>query len=482
MRGNLGCPFVTTGASGLCRSGCRISYMEPFGARAVVAKCRNVPLQRRAVVVSSRFLALALALSVASVSVAAQSGASKGRKRSRPAATAKPAFVFSRDVDSLPSNYLGEDPADIVVPWINGHRPKGEFESTADYRAAIEKRVPSKALAFRLPIGAGSTGAVRYDADVEQVVVTVATAKELDGTFRVLDAKQSETYASFEGKGIVVWWKRTDRKTFTGRNVFGRRVRAWRDTYVNFGIAFANGGRTFPAREVTVKLEMDRATAKRTKPDLRVLLVCHVDRSQLPDRIAFVDVTNSEATASVPIDEWFYWYWLAVVLDEIWIYNLKTGEILLQAPVSAGSSIAAAPASADGELVRRPLTEPERNQALARARDLVVAGKDAEALLEIASVIGKNPDLAPAYTLRALVLERLNRLSEAAEASQTAIALDPSVITPYLVDARLAIKQKDCVAAKRSIDAAAAIEVTSPELAPLRELYETACQRGGVPD
>lgn len=355
--------------------------------------------------------------------------------------------------------------------WANSYRERGEFESTSEYLSSLSNVLPVDPVSFALP---ASVDPIRYDADTESLVIGVSLPQYVSGP-RQKVSSSVPTGVPF-GRGVTLDHKLAARRTVIGRTFFGRRVRVRVESESEFGVFIAGGfGET---HDLTARVPMGRETARVLKPKLGVLLVGRIDARYLPDGIVFSVTSRHEATLDDRVDLSIEKFWLSVVVDDLWLYNIGTGEIVARVPVGH-----AADDRTEGEYVPIPdlITTVDANLLLERARSLVALGKSEEALVEITSVLEQHRGLAPAYTLRALALEHLGRLAEAVEAVQTAIALDPKMLTPHLVDARLAIRQKDCAAAKRSIDVATGIEATSLEIAPVRELYEAACAGGVIP-
>lgn len=257
---------------------------------------------------SSRLVSLALLVS-ASVAYAAS-----------PAVPAKSVDAYSTgpfntEIDSLPPKFRGHDLFEVYQK-IKPPKNKGEFETTVEYESRVArwrslpflgKLTPEDTLAFVI-FPQLSPDAVKTDYDADQSLLKVSVNFEnhyvADGSERWL-----ETYFTSKNLGA--------RPAVTRMGV---KFRVTYHTLDSFGLAVDD-----KYQNMVFSLPTERQQALELKVYLRVLAVVEL---VTPYRVKFFGGTTASLTDP---DDWSNNYFgLKVKLKELWLYNSKTGEVLVK--------------------------------------------------------------------------------------------------------------------------------------------------------
>jgi hypothetical protein len=248
---------------------------------------------------------------------------SQRRRVVRPTTASKPAAwetqPFDDTVDTLPVGFSGHSLAQIYEslakkPFVG----KGEFESTIDFRARIaeERSLPlygslerNSLLAFVFPPG-NEGFSTTYDADLN-----------------ILEARLewSTDYTPLSGSSL--FWFKTTRNlgTTTGRTFFGRSVRIKVTRYDNYYLIGDIGSLTSAEkRNVFVTgVFTPLAIAREAKTRVRALVVC-----RLVDNALRYEYRRYELEISDPADVYRHDHGIAVKVEAIWFFDIKSGNVL----------------------------------------------------------------------------------------------------------------------------------------------------------
>ena len=273
-------------------------------------------------------LALAAIISVPPVPAQTRAGARRASRSAQKPARPSSKFdtqPFNRQREDLPPNYIGNSYIDLIAALSKRQRiaGKGEFESTIDYRARME-RVNSQPLSGGITFNSLLAFTVnQYD---EQLEV------KYDADLTVLDAvlKWQSSYLVSGARHTLKWSESSEHVTnYVGRTAFGvrKRIQVYRNTdyYIGTNWGQENGGGrssygTPP--EASTSIFMPPSEARIAKGNLRALLVC-----RLAEQPVFTDSDRDTPEITDPYDRFNFTYAVIVVPLEVWFYDLPTGRV-----------------------------------------------------------------------------------------------------------------------------------------------------------
>jgi TonB family protein len=274
------------------------------------------------------FIALTAIISVSSAPAQKRTEA---RRASRPAqkppdsASKFDTQPFDRRREDLPPHYIGNSYIDLIAALSKRQRiaGKGEFESTIDYRARME-RINSQPLSGGITFNSILAFTVnQYD---EQLEV------KYDADLTVLDAvlKWQSSYLVSGAKYTLKWFESSEHVTnYVGRTAFGarKRVQVYRNADYYIGANWNKGnGRSLSSYdappEASTSIFMPPSEARIAKGNLRALLVC-----RLAEQPVFTDSDRDTPEITDPYDRFNFTYAVIVVPLEVWFYDLPTGRV-----------------------------------------------------------------------------------------------------------------------------------------------------------
>lgn len=239
---------------------------------------------------------------------------------------------FNKYVEDLPPNYIGNSYFNILIALMNRNKvaAKGEFESTIDYKARIE-RVNSQALtggltfksllAFSFYLDGGQLTA-KYDADLTVLDVTL---------------KWDRNYGagSYDNQFFSLTWRENSQfvGAYVGRNAFNvrRRIQVYRnDDYYLAASAenLSKLNRPEDKRPVSfdnafnTSIFMPPSVARVAKGNIRALIVCRLAETPL-----YQDKDVDEPEITDPYARFNFKHIMAVIPEEIWFYDLPSGKV-----------------------------------------------------------------------------------------------------------------------------------------------------------
>jgi hypothetical protein len=232
--------------------------------------------------------------------------------------------TFDPSASRLPAHFKGHDPVAITraIETLPILKEKSEFESTAEFEARYAK-FPQQTLlgrlrgdsvlAFVVPAGADSAdqSSFNFDADAQSMKA------ELDGTFAL-----GLHFPRLELRGF-----RHDEGSYISTNAFGAKVRVSKfhdeDYSVTFFTDYYKDQVFHRSDRVSFLLPMASEEARRRETGLRFLLVC-----RLIDPWAESEVESHDPTIDDPNEFTVKTHSLDAVLQSLWIFDERTGEVL----------------------------------------------------------------------------------------------------------------------------------------------------------
>ncbi|MDO9592360.1 MAG: hypothetical protein Q7I98_04095, partial [Erysipelotrichaceae bacterium] len=257
-------------------------------------------------------------------------------------------------------NYEGNDIVELQSIFTKkAPSTKDEFETTAEYEKKIASIVTYDIYAFKLdPYSSYSSGLTvhSYDADTKKIKIAIKTKPLSRYDFE--DCRSSMIIKNID-HGIT--------SSYVGTNAFGAKVLVKTVRKTEYGIALTNQnefgisdydghGEIYKKtgltdsflplkgeRRLDYEFSMEPNEAKTMKDNIGILILCkpilyklksdHWDHRK--DRgegyyFAFEKLDGSSATLDRPVDLIYDKKFINVEALAIWIYNIKSGEILLK--------------------------------------------------------------------------------------------------------------------------------------------------------
>ena len=232
---------------------------------------------------------------------------------------------FTTPSIALPSNYMGHDPFVVAESLAKLAQPKTEFETTADFNK--RKSVVSKSpivgsltsiydFALQLDNRAYSTA---FDADKQILLV------KLNFDFYLPASSPERTALKLGSRTIPLG-------SYVGTNSFGvqKEVLKYKQADIEFKFSDFKSFKIKPDRtigvdSVGIQIPMTTDTAKKSKSNLRVLLIYTPQAPYISDYHNFV---TPKVTS--PLEKDLYWYYLHGQVKELVFYDFESGQILLR--------------------------------------------------------------------------------------------------------------------------------------------------------
>ena len=231
---------------------------------------------------------------------------------------------FDRNIETLPSEFMGHRVVDIILKSGKAFAPKDEFETTADYRVRIEKApdtilfgsVTSKST---FAVRAYYKSVFRYDADRQ-----IATIDLNHNMLRNLD-QRNVIHRYADQLCSLVLLVDSDHDTDDGKTSF----------FFGLMIVLSRPAENFPIplRPILINLSPEKARA--AKESYKIL--CVFETEPLDELIDNPDVTPILEAEFLPKDsetENFSSLYIYSKNIEFWVYNGETGEVYQKCPMS----------------------------------------------------------------------------------------------------------------------------------------------------
>lgn len=219
---------------------------------------------------------------------------------------------FDVNATKLPPYYKGHNPATLYELLRSLHPKKDEYETTDKFNLKLDsyqKVITSHIYAFRIedvnsPVRSLDNYQTTYDADSRTLRVKVGV------------------YPTSENGQIVNLKNYTQRRSSTGRNSFGAKVRV--STLVGFGYHLLY----WTKRQPEMRIEMPPERAQRIRPLIGILLVCQLTIPSDQDWPITSTMVEKEATFTDPEATEFEARVFTTYLYSIWVFNKATGEVI----------------------------------------------------------------------------------------------------------------------------------------------------------
>jgi hypothetical protein len=221
---------------------------------------------------------------------------------------------FDSAMESLPPGFAGHDIVAVYNELTRKIPPKTEFESMEHYGEKVLPLVQPLVFAFRadmsVSIGAAKNVFISYDAEKEEFVVEL----------------HQEVAFFPKSPMFTIAMKKKTSKSYVGRNAFGVQGRFTEFTGTCYDIHIFNCMNGLFRSHVKFKLPPDEA--KKQKPHVATLFVVKPVVHPKMGCVTYKDTRYQGAR----IDSSYAWDYqtrvITVTVPEIWIYNIKTGQIL----------------------------------------------------------------------------------------------------------------------------------------------------------
>jgi|GEM_PF-6449732 len=235
--------------------------------------------------------------------------------------------AFDTSVQKLPASFQGNDPAVTYVNIAhNTEATKGEFETTQQFndRIAAAKTSPitgnltlNSVYAFQVD---PSFVTASYDADKDQLTVNLKFVQPIGG------------FDSGDVDAIQLSLLETGKRSYTATNGFGAEFQVAKATDNSINLFTTNRkdyhlkwDQHTPGFWYNFSFPMAVDIAQVAKPNMAVLAVCHL--VQVKGHYVAAYQHQTTPTADSPFDLNMYDDYIAVKLNQIWIYNSDTGEV-----------------------------------------------------------------------------------------------------------------------------------------------------------
>jgi tetratricopeptide (TPR) repeat protein len=381
-------------------------------------------------------------------------------------------FEFVKTATQLPPNFIGNNALKIFEALENSNKSqeKGEFETQKQYvdRISRERRMPlmgniskDSILAFAVDVNAIDRVITnRYDAD-EQMMNYEFTPDPCQDklTSSKLDSKDSKRCFNLEMKIV------RDRN-YNATNGFGSKF------IVNEKIVFVPSlliekWNTSELRKSSIRLTIEKA--KEAKHQNSVLMI-----GKLTSPFISKGFLNTKPTQTNPKDwNWLYRY-LHLELQEIWIFNQRTGEIYKKINVIDIISQKVNEKAFDikQKAIQEAHDRKTSEEKLADATSLFETGKTEESLSELREILNAEPMNANARELVGKIQLRNGDIDSAVIQFKTALFWDNRLFESHLLLGKIFLEKKDCFSARNYLTSASELNRSSQEVIDLLKRLE----------
>ncbi len=222
---------------------------------------------------------------------------------------------FDWKVDTLPFDYMGNDVAALYRSLERIDLNKSEFETTEQYLNRVKATIPDHIYAFKIDT-VGVSKPSKYNADLQELDIELPSETISGYELR------SSSYGSLTA--VPIKWN-ADTSPYTGKSKRGITKRVEKIASDNYQLVIDRG--SFQPLRISVPLSVDYA--RKEKYNLEVLLICQLNLSLLKQKLIASERRQiKRPTVSDPRDYSETKKYITVELEEIWIYNPYSGEIL----------------------------------------------------------------------------------------------------------------------------------------------------------
>ena len=286
------------------------------------------------------------------IAIAKNLKAADKQKNTGEIAVNQPPIPFDINQETIPQGYKGTD---IVALYSllgkNAPLEKNEFETTAEYEKRVASATPGDVYACRIEEKSAYRGLKikPYNADTQEYQITVETEYLSEHNFK--DHRASLIVKTLDERS----------ESYVGSNAFGATRKVTRFTATQYGIAlvnqkefgysqYDNDGRyniktvLSSIRKVYIYIQIPIDRARSLKDNIGALLLFkpalyRSDTKYTIDNkgnsLIFETRDSSRATIDHPTSHFYERRYINVEALAIWIYDIRTGEILFKQPIKA---------------------------------------------------------------------------------------------------------------------------------------------------
>ena len=260
-----------------------------------------------------RFFLLAAIVAVGSVAPAGNAATSNKSLTGKFSYSSEP---LDYSVEKLPPHFQGHNLFEAIQK-IKPPRNKGEFEKTKDFEARVARWkslpflgsiTPTDFLAFELGAFSPETVSYQYDADREELKVTV----------------QKEYHSSPPGTWIETFRHSKTLGSYIGVTGMGVKLRVTKHSINSVGIA-VSGDVLILSDPFSFTKSIPVEEAQQLKPNLAAFAIV-----TLASPYKVNERTSETASLSDPNERLTQFSGLYVWLKSIWLINKKTGDVLVK--------------------------------------------------------------------------------------------------------------------------------------------------------
>lgn len=239
---------------------------------------------------------------------------------------------FDKSQARLPPNYKGTDIISIFN-HIKNKVPleKSEFETTNEFLEKAKNLTSPEVYAIKIEkIGWGLGGGMEikpYDADLQK--------------YQILIKPNFHIYAR---PGIITKEIENSRKNYAATNGFGTQIQITNYLITQYGIVInnpkyfgENPKNPWNDRYISLEIPAQVEIARLLKNNIGVLIICKPEffqedprslRGKKTNGLIIEDMYAKKATHESPAEIFIDKYLISAEAQEIWAYNIQTGEIL----------------------------------------------------------------------------------------------------------------------------------------------------------
>jgi hypothetical protein len=250
-----------------------------------------------------------------------------------------PFGITSLEWSKVPLNFYGNDFSKLYALLLTSFKAKDEFETTEAYQKRIAEGA-ERVLTGKL--SANSLMAFRYDLTDKSIDFSAKYNADKQVLSVVIESKLVSVL-SFDnslksGYGIPTKDAELNKLgTYEGQNAYGAKKEVEKSELNQYLFTFNNIREFKPFlsdNDISLELSLPPEQAREAKSNLSYLLI-----TRLSKPYAGIDVDRLTPKIDNPVDVTSFKRYLSGRIEEIWIYNRKTGEIyqkLKAIPITTG--------------------------------------------------------------------------------------------------------------------------------------------------
>ena len=236
---------------------------------------------------------------------------------------------FNVSAHEIPLNYKGHNVKQIYETLAERITPKGEYETTGAFKTRIGNL--SHATLF---------GSLKFDSDLAFVTKADSTYNAdrnvMELQFFIAAPTTGIASMRFNDEGVFTTNSAILSKTlYLGENGFGAKRQVTKTISKNYPL-FLSGWATLPLKksesgfassspEGRLDIPMSVGAAKAVKGNVKIALIYNLQYPYVAKNVSY-----KKATINFPYESETRSYYIRGVLKSLWVYNGKTGQVLVQ--------------------------------------------------------------------------------------------------------------------------------------------------------